>query len=147
MTAAGQRTDERTAGIVSRGIAAVVDFLVVGAILLALYVGLVLTKLMFYSTAFSFPSFSVVFSGTAGFVVSVLYLLPCWTVSGCTVGAVVMGLRVVGRGSPRLHPVLALLRAVTCVVFPVGLLWVAVDRHRRSLQDILCRSRVVYARP
>jgi uncharacterized RDD family membrane protein YckC len=37
------------------------------------------------------------------------------------------------------------LRAVACVVFPVGLLWVVVDKRRRSLQDIVFRTRVVYA--
>ena len=55
-------TEHRTAGIVSRGVAAVVDFLVVGALLAALYLGLVLTRLMFHSTAFSLPSLNVVFS-------------------------------------------------------------------------------------
>jgi hypothetical protein len=47
---------------VSRGVAAVIDFLVVGVILAALYLGVVLTTLMFHSTAFSFPSLSIVFS-------------------------------------------------------------------------------------
>jgi uncharacterized RDD family membrane protein YckC len=58
-----------------------------------------------------------------------------------------MGLRVAGRRSQRVGPVIALLRAVACVLFPVGLLWVAVDRNRRSLQDIVFRTRVVYNRP
>ena len=151
MTAAGPPTEQRcagrSAGIVSRGVAAVIDFLVVGAILAALYLSVVLTKLVFYSTAFSFPSPGVVFSSAVAFVVAVLYLVSCWSVSGCTAGAVVMGLRVVGRRSSRLRPVIALLRAVACVVFPVGLLWVAVDRQRRSLQDLLFGSRVIYARP
>ena len=31
-----------------------------------------------------------------------------------------------------------------CVVFPVGLLWSAVSRERRSLQDLVVRSVVVY---
>ena len=39
------------------------------------------------------------------------------------------------------------LRAIGCVVFPIGLLWVVVDRKRRSLQDIVFRTRVVYSRP
>jgi uncharacterized RDD family membrane protein YckC len=147
VTEADRQTEEGAAGIVSRGVAAVIDFVVVGMALTALYLGLVLGKLMFYSTAFSFPSLNVVFSSTFAFGVSVIYLVGCWTVSGCTVGAVVMGLRVVGRRSVRLRPAVALLRAVTCVVFPIGLLWVAVDRQRRSLHDILCRSMVVYVRP
>jgi uncharacterized RDD family membrane protein YckC len=141
------QVEERTAGIVSRGVAAVIDFLTVGAILAALYLGLVLTQLIVHPTGFTFPSLGVIFSTTLAFVVSVVYLVACWTVSGCTVGAVVMGLRVVGRRKPRLGPVIALLRAVTCVVFPVGLLWAVVDRRRRSLQDIVFGSKVVYARP
>jgi hypothetical protein len=36
------------------------------------------------------------------------------------------------------------LRAIACVVFPVGLAWVAVDDQRRSVQDLLFRSRVIY---
>jgi uncharacterized RDD family membrane protein YckC len=67
-------------------------------------------------------------------------------VSGCTVGAVTMGLRVVGRRSDRVPPVVAIVRAVACVVFPVGLLSVAVDRRRRSIQDMLLGTRVVYVR-
>lgn len=142
-----RQTTQRTAGIVSRGVAAVVDFLVVGVVLAALYLGLVLTVLALHSTAFTFPSLNAVFSSAVAFAVSVLYLVGCWSVSGCTAGAVLMGLRVVGRRRDRLGFVVALLRALTCVLFPVGLLWVAVDRRRRSLQDIMFGSRVVYARP
>jgi uncharacterized RDD family membrane protein YckC len=142
-----QQSEERAAGIVSRGVAAVIDFLVVGAILGGLYVGLLLTRLMFHSTSFTFPSLDIVFSTTVAFAMSVVYLVGCWSVSGCTVGAVVMGLRVVGRRKPRLGPVIALLRAITCVLFPIGLLWVVVDRRRRSLQDVVFGSRVIYVRP
>lgn len=136
----------RSAGIVSRGVAAVIDLAVVGIVLSALYLGLILVRLMFGPTTFSLPTPSAIFSSLVMFVVSVLYLAVCWMVSGCTAGAVVMGLRVVGRRSERLGPVVALLRAVACVLFPVGLLWVVVDARRRSLQDIVLGSRVVYAR-
>jgi uncharacterized RDD family membrane protein YckC len=136
----------RTAGIVSRGIAAVIDLVVVGFVLGALYLGLVLARLMFNPTAFSLPTVSVVFSTTVMFGVAVFYLTGCWAVSGCTVGAVTMGLRVTAVRANRLQPAVALLRAVACVLFPVGLLWVVVDARRRSLQDIVLGSRVVYAR-
>ena len=42
--------------------------------------------------------------------------------------------------------VVAAVRAVACVLFPVGLLWVVVDRRRRSLQDVVLGSRLVYLR-
>jgi uncharacterized RDD family membrane protein YckC len=118
---------------------------VVAVILGALYFGLILFRLVLHPAAFTLPAIAAVFSTALGFVVSVLYLAGAWAVSGRTVGAVTMGLRVVGRRGDRVAPLIALLRAIACVVFPVGLLWVAVDKQRRSLQDIVFRSRVVYA--
>jgi uncharacterized RDD family membrane protein YckC len=137
----------RAAGVVSRGVAAVIDLCVVGLLLALLYLGLVLARLAVNPGSFRFPALDLVFSGAASFLAAVLYLAACWSVSGCTAGAVAMGLRVVGRRSPRLKPVVAFLRAGACVVFPVGLAWVAVDNRRRSLQDIVFGSRVVYVRP
>jgi uncharacterized RDD family membrane protein YckC len=42
------------------------------------------------------------------------------------------------------HLVVALLRALACVLFPLGLLWVAFSRDLRSVQDIVLRTSVVY---
>ena len=142
-----QPVEQRTAGIVSRGVAAIIDIAVVATILGALYLGLLLTRLMFNPASFSFPAPNVVFSTAVGATVSVLYLAGCWMVSGCTAGAIVMGLRVTGRRSDRMPPAIALLRAIACVFLPVGLCWVAIDSRRRSLQDIVFGSRVIYSRP
>ena len=138
---------ERVAGIITRGLAAVVDLLVVLLIMGALYGGLVLVRLVYSPAAFSLPSLNAVFSTVVTLAVAVLYLTACWTVSGATAGAVMMGLRVVGRRSQRIGLPVGFLRAIGCVVFPIGLLWVVVDRKRRSLQDIVFRTRVVYSRP
>ncbi len=142
-----KRDAERPAGIITRGLAAIIDLLVVMLIMSALYGGVVLVRLVYSPAAFSPPSLNVVFSTVVTFVVAVVYLTGCWTVSGSTAGAVTMGLRVVGRRSPRVGPLTAMLRAIGCVVFPIGLLWVVIDRRRRSLQDIVFRTRVVYLRP
>lgn len=115
-----------------------------GLVLGALYIGLILARLMFNPSSFSFPTLGAVFSTAVMFSVAVFYLAICWAVSGCTAGAVTMGLRVTGRRGARLAPAIALIRAVACVLFPVGLLWVVVDRRRRSLQDIVLGSRVSY---
>ena len=139
--------DSRPAGVVSRGTAAVIDLVVVGGLLALLYLGLILTRLALNPGGFRFPALDVVFSGAVAFGTAVLYLTGCWSVSGCTAGAVAMGLRVLSRRGSHLSPVVALLRAAACVVFPIGLAWVAVDPHRRSLQDIVFGSRVVYVRP
>jgi len=61
--------------------------------------------------------------------------------------SVAMGLRVVGRRSQRVRLPVGSLRAIGCVLFPIGLLWVVVDRQRISLQDIVFRTGVVYSRP
>ncbi|MFL6081709.1 MAG: RDD family protein [Mycobacterium sp.] len=138
---------ERSAGIVTRGLAAVIDLLVVLVIMSGLYGGLVLVRLVYSPSAFSLPSLNAVFSTVVTFIVAVGYLTACWTVSGSTAGAVAMGLRVVGRRSQRVGLPVGLLRAIGCVLFPIGLLWVVVDRRRRSLQDIVFRTHVVYSRP
>jgi uncharacterized RDD family membrane protein YckC len=135
---------ERAAGIITRGFAAVIDLTVVLVIMGVLYGGLVLVRLVYSPTAFSLPSLNAVFSTVVTFVVAVVYLTGCWTVSGSTAGAVTMGLRVVGRRSQRVSLLVGLLRAICCVFFPIGLLWVVVDRQRRSLQDIVFRTQVIY---
>ena len=137
---------ERAAGIITRGLAAVIDLFVVLLIMGALYGGLVLVRLVYSPTAFSLPSLNAVFSTVVTFVIAVLYLTGCWTVSGSTAGAATMGLRVVGRRSQRVRLLVGLLRSICCVLFPVGLLWVVLDRQRRSLQDIVFRTRVIYLR-
>ncbi|GAY15924.1 RDD family protein [Mycobacterium sp. shizuoka-1] len=135
------------AGIVSRGLAALVDMLVVLVTMGALYLGLALTALIVNPAAFRFPALNLIFSTTMTLAVSVLYLAACWTLSGRTVGAVLLGVRVADRRGKPLRMAVAALRAVACVLFPVGLVWVAVDRDRRSVQDIVLGSRVVYDRP
>ncbi len=138
--------EHATAGIVSRGVAAVVDLVVVGAVVGILYLGVALTRLMLQPSAFSFPTPNAFFSTTVMFAVAVVYLAGCWVTSGCTAGAVVMGLTVVGPRSDRVSLAVAVVRAIACVVFPIGLALVAVDGKRRSVQDLVLGTRVVYVR-
>ena len=56
----------------------------------------------------------------------------------------VFGLRLVNRSARPLRPAPAVLRAVLCLVFPAGLLWVAVSRRNASLQDLVLHSTVIY---
>ena len=137
---------DRSAGIVSRGVAGVIDIVVVVVLLGGIYIGWGLTRMIFNPTGFQFPNIHAVFSTAVTFGVAIVYLAGCWAVSGCTVGAVVMGVRVLGRRTERVRPAIALLRAVACVLFPIGLAWVVVDRSRRSVQDVLFGTRVVYVR-
>jgi hypothetical protein len=63
---------------------------------------------------------------------------------GRTYGDNVLGLRVVSRKGARLTLGVGLLRAVLCVVFPLGLLWAAINRQSHSIQDMLLRTSVIY---
>jgi uncharacterized RDD family membrane protein YckC len=55
-----------------------------------------------------------------------------------------MGLRVVDRHGRSPRVTRALLRATFCVFFPLGLLWCCVGRARKSVQDIVLGTTVVY---
>ncbi|MCC3317231.1 RDD family protein [Nocardia africana] len=134
----------RTAGIVTRSIASGVDVAVVLALVAASYLCLAFARLLFSPQDFTWPDAGAVMSTGVFIVVSMLYLTGCWAVSGRTVGAVMMGLRVVTRGGELIGWPRALVRAVLCVMFAVGLFWVVVDPRRYSLQDIVLRTMVVY---
>jgi uncharacterized RDD family membrane protein YckC len=129
---------------VTRLAAAVIDGLCVALALLLGYLGLCGLLLLLDPRGFSFPSPDVLLSLTAAFVATVLYLTAGWWLAGRSYGCLVMGLRVLNPWGGRLHLVGAFVRAVLCTIFPVGLLWVAVNRENRSAQDVLLRTSVVY---
>ncbi|WP_338893548.1 RDD family protein [Rhodococcus sovatensis] len=134
----------RPAGIITRGAAAVIDLLVVCALMGSAYVGSMFLQLLFDPGSFSFESPAVKLSVSVLIGLSMLYLTVCWASSGRTVGAIMMGIRLVTPRHGLVRWPLAALRAFLCVLFAFGLLWVAVDRRRRSLQDIVLRTAVVY---
>lgn len=136
--------EHRSAGIVTRGLAALVDIGVVLTMMGAVYLGLVFVRLLFSPQQFRFPQTQVLLSLTMFLGLSVLYLTVCWATSGRTVGAVAMGLRLVSRDGRLVRLPRCAVRAVLCVMFGFGLFWVIVDPRRRSLQDIALRTSVVY---
>ena len=132
------------AGLVSRTLAAVIDAFVIVLALTAGYLGVSAAKFLFHPRHFSFPVPSSSVMVTIGGVLAGLYLTVCWAASGRTYGDLILGLRVVRRGGRHLNPLVALARAFAYLVLPVGLLVAGVDRRRRSLQDMVFRSSVVY---
>ena len=134
----------RRAGLVSRLLANSVDFCIVALVVAAGYAGAAALRFLWNSRTFTFPAQGFGVLVIVGGVVMVLYLAACWTATGRTYGDHLLGLRVVNWRGRRLRPVGALLRAVLCVLFPIGLFWIALSRENRSLQDVLLRSSVVY---
>jgi uncharacterized RDD family membrane protein YckC len=132
------------AGMVTRGLAGAVDAAVV---LILVTAGLLCVNGM--SFVLDPRGFRVVGASQetlveAALTTAVVYLAGTWAVVGRSYGCRLMGLRIVDRHgrSPRL--VRAVLRAAFCVFFPVGLLWCGVVRSRRSVQDLVLGTSVVY---
>jgi uncharacterized RDD family membrane protein YckC len=134
----------RAAGIVTRLLAASIDVVAVLLMMVGLYLGLTGLRFLWSPEAFRWPSPSLLHSIVLASVLAFCYFAIAWATTGRTYGAAVLGLRVLSMEHRVLGWVRAGLRAVACVVFPAGLLWVAVSRHRRSVQDVIVRSVVVY---
>lgn len=133
----------RRAGLVTRVLADTVDASVVVAILALGYLGVCAILFLWKSWAFTFRTPSLLTVLVVGAIVAVLYLTSSWATTGRSYGGHLLGLRVVGP-SGRLRVGHAFLRAVLCVLVPIGVLWVAVSRENRSLQDVVLRTSVVY---
>jgi uncharacterized RDD family membrane protein YckC len=84
------------------------------------------------------------FSVVAASVLFAVYTAAAWAITGRTYGCHVMGLRVVGPDGRRVRPIVAILRAVLCVLIPIGLFLCAGGRSRRSLADLALRTAVIY---
>ena len=125
-------------------VAAGIDGVVVCIVLSAGYLGFAGLKFLFDPRGFSFPDAGLVFSIVAGFAVLVVYLTVAWWLSGRSYGCLVMGLRVVNHRGEPLHLAGAFVRALFCAALPIGLLWVAVSRENRSVQDTVLRTSVIY---
>jgi uncharacterized RDD family membrane protein YckC len=132
------------AGVVTRLVASTIDAVVVAAAQLlgyAVFAGLVF---LVDPRRFRFPDLSLIFSLTVAFAVLVVYLTASWSITGRTYGSAVMGLQVVNRRGEKLRLAAALVRALACAVFPIGLLWCAVSPQNHSVQDVLLRTSVIY---
>lgn len=134
----------RRAGIVSRILANVIDAVFIVAVLAAVYLAVCGVWFVVNPAGFHFPTPPRWLGFAAAGVVLIGYFSISWNTSGRTYGDQLLGLRVVDRRGRRLGPVMAFVRAVFCTVFLVGILWVAVSPRRRSIQDIVLRTVVIY---
>ncbi len=134
----------RPAGLVTRSIAAGVDVVVVLVVFVAQYAAVAAFLFLVDPRNFSVPDASLLLSMTWLLSIVIVYLALAWWIGGRSYGDTVMGLRVVDRRGRNPRLVLAAVRAGFCAFFPLGLLWVAVSRDRRSVQDVVLRTRVLY---
>lgn len=135
---------DRPAGIVTRLLVAVIDAAVIGAIAGSVYLGVSGLVFMLRPGSFAWPQPSLLISLPMLFVLTTVYLTAGWATTGRSYGAGLIGVRVLSGRRRMLGWARAGARAVLCAVFPIGLLWAAVSPTRRSVQDILLDSIVVY---
>lgn len=132
------------AGLVTRVLANTVDALVVGVAVAGGYAGYVGIRLILEPRTFHpvEPTWWWVMGAFLAGVV--LYLTAGWWISGRTFGGHVMGIRVTRSDGSRVGFVRSFARALTSVVFPIGLLWCVAGPGHRSVQDLVLRTRVVH---
>ncbi|HEU0041708.1 MAG TPA: RDD family protein [Jiangellaceae bacterium] len=139
-----RRYQGRRAGLVTRTVAAAVDAVVVAGLVGAIYLAWSALLFTLDPPSFTFPDVPILGWLGGAYVLAVGYLTLGWATAGLTVGARLMGLRVVNHRGAHLRPAGALLRAVFCAIFPIGLAWIAVSPSNRSVQDTVLRTSVVY---
>ncbi len=132
------------AGLISRLLASAVDMVVVAGVVGAGYLAVSAVVFLWNPGGFRFPALDRTWLLAACGAVLFCYLSASWALTGRTWGDLLLGLRVVNyRGGPlRLSG--AALRAALCVVFPIGIFYVAVSRANRSVADVVLRTSVVY---
>jgi uncharacterized RDD family membrane protein YckC len=132
------------AGIVTRVAAGAVDLAAAFVAVAVLYAVWAAALFLLHPRRFRFPEPGGQALLTALLLLLTAYLAFAWSTTGQTYGDRLLGLRVLDRHGRRPGVVLALTRAILCVLFPVLLLWVVVSRQNRSVQDVLLHTSVVY---
>jgi len=135
---------ERPAGIVTRILAALIDGVVVAALTGAVFGAVVAGMFVVNPVSFRWPHGLLAEASLVTVGVAIGYLTVGWATAGRTVGGAVLGVRVVANGGGRIGWTRSACRALLCVLVPLGLLWVAVSARRRSVQDLVVRSTVLY---
>lgn len=136
----------RRAGIVSRGAAFAIDFVVVFAgypVLVWIY-GAVLALLHFSTPRY--PTLSDWAEVVLPLTWNWLYFTGSWIVTGRTIGMTVMGLKVVARHRRQVGIIRANIRFVLLfsTLFWIGPVWLACSRSRLAIQDRVAHTQVIY---
>jgi uncharacterized RDD family membrane protein YckC len=132
------------AGLVSRFAASAVDLVVIVVALGGIYLAIAAIGFLIHPRSFHWPEALGWSVPVVGLVIGTPYLSLAWCSIGRTVGDVLFGLRVLSVSGRRLDPARSTLRALFCLIFPLGLFWSAFSANRKSVQDIVLRSKVIY---
>jgi uncharacterized RDD family membrane protein YckC len=132
------------AGVVTRTAANAVDFTLAVVVLAGAYAAWCAVKFLINPTQFKFPAPSFLVLLACFEAVMFVYFTTAWATTGRTFGDHQLGLRVVNAHGEQLRWPGAAVRAVFCLVLPIGLYWAALSPTNRSVQDAVLRTSVVY---
>jgi uncharacterized RDD family membrane protein YckC len=140
-----QRLQGTRAGIVSRLAACAIDAGIVLLLFVAVLFAIGVVRFLLTSNSLELADPGAGASSAIQLVIAVSYLFSAWVGTGRTVGAQILGLRVVTDRGTTLTPRIAFVRAVVCVLIggPL-LLWAAVSKRNAAVYDIFLRTAVVY---
>lgn len=131
------------AGFFTRVIAAVIDVVIVGAIMIGIWIAVWLFLLVFnplVEYGMPRPGYFVL----GGYFLIWAYWSWGWATSGRSIGQGLMGIRVLDRKSQLPSWKLAIARSAFCVTFQIGIVWILVSRRNRSVQDVVLRTSVIH---
>jgi uncharacterized RDD family membrane protein YckC len=132
------------AGLVSRVVADLIDALIVCVATATMVVVASMLRALFVGSALALPQLRAVATVGGLSFVYVGYLTFFWTATGRTPGKQATGLRVVTSHGGKLTLWRSVVRAVLCILLPIGLLWVLFSRRNRAVHDVVARTAVVY---
>lgn len=133
------------AGVVSRTIAYVLDTLIVSVASAGTAVGMSLIASVVGTEA---RDAARALTATYLVVLPMVFALYCtvfWGLTGRTPGMALVGIRVVGMSRGPVRWISALGRGLLLAYFPIGSLWLLVDRRHQAIHDKLARTLVVRA--
>ncbi len=133
----------RYAGLVSRTLAYLIDALTV-----AMVAGVAVTTLGLVASVVGAEAREAarwIFSSYLVFLPALLavYCALFWTLAGRTPGMAVLGVRVVRADGGPVRWLAALVRALLLAYFPIGALWLIVDRRHQGLPDKIAMTAVI----
>jgi uncharacterized RDD family membrane protein YckC len=133
------------AGSVSRSIAYVLDALIVASLSIGAVTAVTLVAAVAGAQARDLAHAVVSVSVVLLPSLMALYMAVFWTLAGRTPAMALLGLRVVRSDGRPVGWFSALVRAVVLAYFPIGALWLLVDRRHQGIHDKLARTAVVRA--
>jgi len=132
------------AGFVSRVLALALDFLILGALYLMILGFVAVVRWIATNRGFHLDKPHGWLGLATGFVIAVIYFGYLWTGTGRSLGEQFLGLRTVLANGDRMHARKAYVRSVLWVLFPICILWIPISRKNSAVQDIVCRTAVIY---